>query len=308
MRNFVFIAILSLFAVSCVTSGTHKKVLDELAAGQKANAELKAENEKLAKECDDLKKMVKELTAKNDELKEMIKKLSQQLEKANKDITDLNKSFLDAMEFNGDLKKKIKSLGSSIVDLESKKTQLSADQQKLQQELEQLRKLKDIAEQRNAEFNNILLKFKKMIDSGALSVKIRNGRMIVTLSSDILFSSGSAKLTDDGKKAISELCNTLKEIRDRNFLIVGHSDATPMRTQRFPSNWELSSQRAIEVVKIMIESGVAPEILSAAGSAEFDPVAQNDTDANKAQNRRVEIVFMPKIDELPGFGPALEKK
>jgi len=140
-----------------------------------------------------------------------------------------------------------------------------------------------------------------MIDAGKLSVNIRKGRMIVSLSSDILFPSGKTTLTDEGRSALAELSETLKTLEDRSFLVVGHSDSTPIKTTRFPSNWELSSQRAIEVARLMIENGVKPEMLSAAGQAEFDAIAENDTPENKAKNRRVEIIFLPKIEELPGF-------
>ena len=98
-----------------------------------------------------------------------------------------------------------------------------------------------------------------------------------------------------------KLAMALAQFQDRKFQVVGHSDATPIHTARFPSNWELSTQRAIEVVKLLVEEGVPPEIISAAGSAEFDPLIDSDLPEDMAMNRRVEVVFVPKIDELPGF-------
>lgn len=291
-----FIVILGL-ATSCVTSGTHQLVVDELAAQKKANEELTATNEALKKEVADLQAQVIKLK---------------------KELDEMSKNFMDAMTFNDDLKKKLKEKGASIEELDAQNKELAAkkdeeakraaeeqaklesEKQALKAELEQLRRMKEAAEKRNAEFNNVMAKLKKMIDAGTLSVKIRKGRMIVTLSSDILFAVGATELTPEGKAAIEELAGTLKEIPDRNFLVVGHSDSTPIK-KKFASNWELSSQRAIEVVKLMIASGVPPTMISASGNAEFDPIAENDTPENKTLNRRVEIVFMPKIDELPGF-------
>lgn len=301
----VFVVIAGLM-VSCVTSGTHQLTLDELAAQKKSNETLSAENEALKKE-------VADLTAE-------VAKLKGDLAKLKKDLDEMSKNFMDAMAFNDDLKKKLKEKGASIEELDAKNKELAAkkdeeakraaedqakfaaEQQRLKAELEQLKRMKEAAEKRNAEFNNVMAKLKKMIDAGTLSVKIRKGRMIVTLSSDILFAVGATELTPEGKAAIEELAGTLKEIPDRNFLVVGHSDSTPIK-KKFASNWELSSQRAIEVVKLLIAGGVPPTMLSASGSAEFDPIADNDTPENKTQNRRVEIVFLPKIDELPGFGP-----
>ena len=295
-KLFGLIVILGL-ATSCVTSGTHQLVVDELAAQKKANEELTAANEALKKEVADLQAQVAKLK---------------------KELDEMSKNFMDAMTFNDGLKKKLKETGASLDELDAQNKELAAkkeeeakraaeeqaklesEKQALKAELEQLRRMKEAAEKRNAEFNNVMAKLKKMIDAGTLSVKVRKGRMIVTLSSDILFAVGATELTPEGKAALAELAATLKDIPDRNFLVVGHSDSTPMR-KKFASNWELSSQRAIEVVKLMIASGVPPTMISASGNAEFDPIAENDTPENKTLNRRVEIVFMPKIDELPGF-------
>ena len=294
----VFVLMVGLMA-SCVTSGTHQLVVDELAAQKKANEMLTADNDGLKKEVADLKTEVE--------------KLKGDIVKLKKEYDDMSKNFMDAMAFNDDLKKTLKEKGASLEELDAKNKELAtkkaeeqakfaAEQDRLKAELEQLKRMKEAAEKRNAEFNNVMAKLKKMIDAGTLSVKIRKGRMIVTLSSDILFAVGATELTPEGKAALAELAATLKDIPDRNFLVVGHSDSTPIK-KKFASNWELSSQRAIEVVKLMIASGVPPTMLSASGNAEFDPIAENDTPENKTQNRRVEIVFMPKIDELPGFGP-----
>ncbi|HOW51611.1 MAG TPA: OmpA family protein [bacterium] len=297
-KVFLFVVMMG-FMVSCVTSGTHQLVVDELAAQKKANEALTADNDGLKKDVADLKADIEKFKA--------------ALLKLKKEYDDMSKNFMDAMAFNDDLKKTLKEKGASLEELDAKNKELAtkkaeeqakfaAEQERLKAELEQLKRMKEAAEKRNAEFNNVMAKLKKMIDAGTLSVKIRKGRMIVTLSSDILFAVGATELTPEGKAAIAELAATLKEIPDRNFLVVGHSDSTPIK-KKFASNWELSSQRAIEVVKLMIASGVPPTMIAASGNAEFDPIADNDTPENKTMNRRVEIVFMPKIDELPGFGP-----
>ena len=82
-------------------------------------------------------------------------------------------------------------------------------------------------------------------------------------------------------------------------MVAGHTDNVAIKTARFPSNWELSSQRAIEVAKYMIAQGVDATHISAAGYGEYDPVVANDTPENKQANRRIEIIVMPNIEELP---------
>ena len=86
---------------------------------------------------------------------------------------------------------------------------------------------------------------------------------------------------------------------DRDFQVAGHTDNEPIRRSRFTSNWELSTVRALEVVQYLQEQGVTPTHLSAAGYSEFAPVAQNDSEDGRTENRRIEIVLMPNYDELP---------
>ncbi len=77
-----------------------------------------------------------------------------------------------------------------------------------------------------------------------------------------------------------------------------HTDDQPIRYSGFPSNWELSTARALAVVNLLTKSGMRPETLSAAGYGQFDPVQPNDGSENKAKNRRTEITLQPNIDEL----------
>jgi hypothetical protein len=101
---------------------------------------------------------------------------------------------------------------------------------------------------------------------------------------------------------LQDLAIALAAFEDRHFQVVGHSDTTPIHTPRFPSNWELSSQRALEVVKVLVDAGVPPQMLSGAGSAHFDPLVDDTTTEAKAMNRRVEIVFVPNMSELSSLG------
>ncbi|HNW82880.1 MAG TPA: OmpA family protein [bacterium] len=299
-----------LFALSScgINKEVHQKALNDLATAQKSykdqegiNTALKKENKKLTAELDALKK-------------DMLVVIDEKMA-LNRTIADLNQRNLDSADMVDALVLQLKQKGATLEDVEAKRSELDQTRQKmleerdrllkeqdsLKGELAQVRKMKEAAEKRNAEYQQLMSKLKSMIDAGKLTVNIRKGRMIVSLSSDILFPSGKTTLTDEGKAALAELSETLKTLEDRSFLVVGHSDSTPIKTSRFPSNWELSSQRAIEVARLMIDNGVKPEMLTAAGQAEFDAIADNDTPENKAKNRRVEIVFLPKIEELPGF-------
>ena len=140
-----------------------------------------------------------------------------------------------------------------------------------------------------------------MIDAGQLKVIIRDGRMVIALESDVLFDSGKTNIKPDGQTALAKLAPVLAGITDRKYLVTGFTDDVPIHTQRFPSNWELSTARAVEVVKFLVSSGLKPQQVAAAGYSEFDPVVTNDTPEHRAQNRRIEIVLQPNLSDLPSL-------
>lgn len=113
----------------------------------------------------------------------------------------------------------------------------------------------------------------------------------LTLDNGLLFRSGEARITDDGKKALAAIGAILKQSR-RTIRIEGHTDNVPIATQRFPSNWELSTARAVQVVRFFAEQvGLSPSRLSAAGYGAVKPKMPNDSSLHRAMNRRVEIVL-----------------
>lgn len=198
-------------------------------------------------------------------------------------------------ELGGELTK----ASTNVANLQENLTQTSGDLAATKAELDLLRKQRELAEKRMKTFRDMALKLKSMVDSGKLQVVIRKGKMIVKLADNVLFAGGSAAVKKEGKVALAEVATALKDIKDRDFVIAGHTDNVPVKSARFPSNWELSTQRAVEVVKFLAEQGVEAAHLSAAGFSEFDPIAPNDTAENKQMNRRLEIIVMPNIEELP---------
>ena len=100
---------------------------------------------------------------------------------------------------------------------------------------------------------------------------------------------------------MASVATILADIPERDFQIAGHTDNVPISTQRFPSNWELGSARAIAVLRLLTSGGVDAERLSATSYAQYRPAADNDTPAGRARNRRIEIVVVPDLSSLPGF-------
>jgi chemotaxis protein MotB len=200
-----------------------------------------------------------------------------------------------------DLEAQIETLSSEKAALVKDRTALRASVQEMEQALAELRKRKAAAEKRVIEFRELLTRFKTLIDAGRLQVRIANGRMVVALATDVLFASGSAKLSPEGKEAILAVAEVLAQIPDRRYQVEGHTDNVPIATERFPSNWELASARAITVVRVLREGGVSAERVSGASYGEFQPVSDNGTAAGRTANRRIEIVLVPDLSLLPGF-------
>lgn len=180
------------------------------------------------------------------------------------------------------------------------KTALRASVADMEEALKELRAREAAAAARVAEYQSLVARFQSLIDAGQLRVKIVDGRMVVEMATDILFESGKADLSANGEAALREVGAVLASIPDRRFQVEGHTDNVPIKTDRFPSNWELAAARAIVVLNTLVKAGVAPTRLSAASEGEHRPVAPNDTPENKALNRRIENVVVPDLSTLPG--------
>lgn len=199
---------------------------------------------------------------------------------------------------NAQLRKELERLGKNVDAMLSEKGTLSGALADAKTRLEELRRAEAAAEARAALFRQLAVRFHKMVDAGQLAIVLRQGRMVIQMPNDVLFDSGQVVIKPQGREALDLVASVLRGIPDRHFQVAGDTDNVPIQTARFASNWELSTARAVEVVKFLVAHGMAPEVLSASGYGEFDPVAANDTEAGRRQNRRIEIVLQPNIDEL----------
>lgn len=214
---------------------------------------------------------------------------------------DLEKQLSAEQDKVKELSARIDRLVADMASATKDKSRLQASVEQMTRALAELEKRRAESEARVAEFKNLLSKFRTLIDAGKLKVRIVDGRMVVVLATDILFSSGSASLSKDGKVALSEVAQVLATIERRTFQVEGHTDSVPISTAQFPSNWELAAARAITVLKSMTEAGMPAGRISAAAFADTRPVAPNETTEGKAQNRRIDIVIVPDLSALPGF-------
>jgi chemotaxis protein MotB len=133
------------------------------------------------------------------------------------------------------------------------------------------------------------------IEQDEVSMSLRPEGLTISLKEIGFFDSGAATIRPDSLDAISRLVTVLKE-RPENLRIEGHTDNVPIHNSHFASNWELSAARATEMIRLLItQYGFDPSRLSAAGFAEFHPIAPNSTLAGRGQNRRVDIVVLASV-------------
>ncbi|HEX4923167.1 MAG TPA: OmpA family protein [Bdellovibrionales bacterium] len=201
-----------------------------------------------------------------------------------------------------DLEQRLGIVANESNRLASEKSQLNDSVNEMRRALEQLEQRKREAEKRLAEFRELTAKFKKLVDAGKLNIKVINGKMVLALSTDILFDSGSSELSASGTSAIKEVSALLATLKDRVFQIEGHTDNVKiLKKAAFKSNWELASARAMTVLHTMLESGMPAHRISAASYGETQPVSSNKTPEGRASNRRIAIVVIPDLTGLPGF-------
>ena len=274
------VVVLLVVSSGCVTQGTYdalKKQQDE------AQQELKARDATLA-----------------DQQKQLASQ-KQQLDALDQDKKALQAQLADAQKQQDALKKQTEDLQQQIAETLKDRSSLRGSVAEMKVALADLQKRKAEAEARIAEYKDLLSRFQSMIDAGKLKVKLADGKMVVELATDVLFSSGSANLSKAGKQEIAEVAGLLASIPNRSFQVEGYTDNVPISTAQYPSNWELAAARALTVVKTMVDAGMPPERVSAASFGETRPATANDTPEGRAQNRRIEITVVPDLSSLPGF-------
>ena len=204
-----------------------------------------------------------------------------------------------------DMKSTLDTTSKSAKTLEQQNAELMKNLNATKEELDQLRALRAETEKRIAAIEDIQKQFAKMIDTGALKVTARRGSLVLSLPAEVLFPSGVADLSRDGELKVLEVGLTLKKFPDRRFLVVGHSDNVPLKSSVFKDNWELSTARALTVTRFLVQAGMRPQNILPAGAGEHDPLIERATGKDLARNRRIEILLLPAINELPPLPDSL---
>jgi chemotaxis protein MotB len=295
MKVHVLVSLLVLGSVGCVPKNRYDQVVENARLLQSDVGMMQGYgNQKLAEQDAKVAALQSEISAAHDKLTSSESSLAE----GNLKGEQLQKQLDESALINEQLRKELKHLGTNVDKLLSEKGLLSKSLKDTQVQLEQLRKAQEAASKRQALFRELAARFQRMIDAGELRILLRDGRMVLRLSNDVLFDSGKTELKVEGKQAVKKVAKGLASMKERQFQVAGHTDNVPIQTSQFRSNWELSTARAVAVVRVLLEEGVQPTMLSAAGYADVDPVASNDSREGKAKNRRIEITLQPNMEEL----------
>jgi chemotaxis protein MotB len=202
--------------------------------------------------------------------------------------------YAEALHEIEDLKKKLKERGINIDNLSAK-----LDEER--KALEEYRRRAEQLDQIRKRFELLKGKLQKLTQLG-LKVIVRDNRMVIQLPGDVLFDSGKDKLKKEGMdilKQVADVINADAELKNREFQVAGHTDSKPLKGGEFKDNWGLSAMRARSVlIYLTTDGGLDAKNWSAAGYADTDPVASNDSDDGRQRNRRVELVVLPNVEEM----------
>ena len=132
-----------------------------------------------------------------------------------------------------------------------------------------------------------------------IEINVEKGVVYVSISDKLLFRSGSYTITSKAKVVLGKVAKVVNNKPELEFMVEGHTDNVPIKSDGILDNWDLSVKRATAVVRILEKDfGVSPARMTASGRSSYVPLADNDTSANRARNRRTRIVVLPKLDQF----------
>jgi chemotaxis protein MotB len=301
------IFLLSIFS-SCIVS--KKKYDDLLAQKVRMEADLadrSGELDRANADIADLNEKLRELKEDTTNLGIDLRNTSGLLSRLEREHDQLNVNYRNLLSNSGRMNRDLAAQQEQLLaiqeNLERTRTlndSLSnslAEREKKVKELEQVLANKDRAVQDlKNKISNALLNFKE----NDISVTVRNGKVYVSLAEQLLFGSGSIQIDNKGVTALQQLAKAIKDQKDINIMVEGHTDNVPIskKSAYMNDNWDLSVMRATSITRILTKAGVSPDQITASGRSEYVPLAANSSAESKQKNRRTEIIITPNLDEL----------
>jgi chemotaxis protein MotB len=253
-------------------------------------------------EADTLGRDVAALTGENLGLQKKISALQEEIKELQEkiDTLEIKKANLTAERsaLEAGLNTLREETNRTIGELRARNAELEGDKQMLGESIALLKKSKE-AEVKTVSrtYEDLLAEMKGEIEQGQIAITELKGKLTVDVVDKILFDSGQAEVKPEGLAVLKRVVEILISVTDKLIRIEGHTDNVPIAgalAKKYPTNWELSAARALNVTRYLEKEGIDPAILSAAAFGEYQPVAENDTPEGRAKNRRIAIILLPK--------------
>ena len=274
---------------ACVSQSVHQQKLDENQHLQSVINGLEADYERLKEDKNQLIERNDGLSQRLLEAIEHSKLLQEDLMRARADLDRVEKVLADRSA----------EAGAAMAEMRQGIDRLTTEGHELQQQLEAERQAREarLAEVQGT-YDELVGKLEEEIQRGEVKISELKGKLTVNVVDKILFDSGKAALKSAGIRVLQQIGDILKSAADKNIQVEGHTDNVPIRgtlTDKYPTNWELSTARATTVLHFLQDKASIPgERLSAVGYGEYHPIATNATKEGRAQNRRIQIVLAAK--------------
>jgi chemotaxis protein MotB len=250
-------------------------------------------------EAKQLQQSLEDESAKRAVLQERLKTMQAQLDNLVADVNSLKEKIRSDEGTLAQKESELRAARLRVLEMQALVDELSKSKKKLEAAKAEL-------EKKSGEYEQLASALRGEIESGRVELMELKGRTTVKMKDKILFASGSATIGADGREALRKVSEALRSLQGRAVRVEGHTDNVPTNPAgAFPTNWELSSARALAVVRFLQDHGVDPTRLSGAGFGEYQPVAPNDAPEGRSLNRRIEIVLVP-LEGAPPAAPAPE--
>lgn len=278
------------------------QIADLTATIDRLNRDIDNLKKKMAESAEICAQRIKELEDRTDILKmqgsqreqELIEQNRQQERRCSEELQkkmdelqrERDRCALDLKNLTDAKDKKIADLTARITALNNELSELKKLTKKQKEELERM----------SSQASELEKQLQDEIAKGNIRLKKFHDRIIINIDDRISFDSGSAELKREIMSALDKITKILGDYPENRIIVEGHTDNVPIRSARFRDNWQLSTERALAVLRYLLrEKGLNAMRFSAAGYGEWNPVVPNDTDANRALNRRVDIVVVPVL-------------
>ena len=275
-------------------------------------------------EADALNRDLTALTAQSSDFKTQIEKLTAATEglTADKDrlIGDTQRLEKERTDRDARLNRITEETSRTIEELRNRNIELEGDKEMLAESISMLKKTKEaevrtisktyedlLSELKKTKevevgtvsktYEDLLSEMKSEIAQGQIAITELKGKLTVDVVDKILFHSGQTEIRPEGLDVLKRVVEILMTVTDKVIRVEGHTDSIPIAgalAKRYPTNWELSAARALNVTRYLEKEGIDPALLSAVAFGEHQPIAENDTPEGRAKNRRIAIILLPK--------------